>query len=967
MATIQSLDFSANIELARFRRALQKTRRGIKRTSEQITKDIRRIGAVASAVFASMSILSLKFFADYETGFAQIASRTGYTLNQVLTNYQAGVKRISLATGELSRLVQDAIQRSISAGVGGSAALDLVGQSAKFTAAGLGDMNSAVSTATTLVIAFRDANVDGRDALDAITRAAQVGEGDVTDYAIAIKQGAALAATLGVRLEELGGGIAAISRVAASVSLGGTQFRRFLQQIIKPTERARETLSGLGLDIEILRNRIKREGFLPVYEDIYNSLINNTDALGKIFDSVEAQAFLLNVRPDAFRELTAEVAEGIGKTTDVAFGVAEKTLERRFNKLTQFVRFKFSDIGRYLNDTLVSDGAISTIEDVISTIAVLLTRFAEGFVYVTKQIFRFRREIGFAIKAWIAYKTAIFAANIGKLFFGLAAAIKAVAVSLLTFSKAALLANFSTALFAALTVGAIAAFQIYAKFADELAPLFKSLVEVISNSLKIATTVFKGFFSFIRVNVVHVFNLLRNDLSKLFANVEIRFSKLMVSLISAYRDSFGKFLSRDQLADIQGNLDKLRANITKETANLGTLALEGTRLSAARPRELSSEERAQATARITKLQIEDEGRKSELKVLRQLRTDIAAQIIEANSKNAELTDSEVTALEQLGAQLRTLDESIFGLIRSNVDSLTAQTHEQSRLDAGSAFEGLNAAANLRSEERSAALQSLVENWDMLGESLTVLSESGIVGRMGEEIVALKDKVIGFVDGVFDLQFPELQGEPDDEPIGGKRQPVTPQEGDGPAEVTQGTIFARDLVVGIGNDLKTAFLKADFDDLGDIFINTLHTTLVDTAAKNLSKLFKDVFANLFGEGDGFLSGLSGLLGAGAGGGAPAGAGASGGGIGALPRFHGGGRVPGRAGAEVPILAEAGELVLDEQQQQSLEDRLLGSGDSYSIAFNVTGDVTQATHRAIRESAREVSEIVYSQFQERRLLA
>ena len=70
------------------------------------------------------------------------------------------------------------------------------------------------------------------------------------------------------------------------------------------------------------------------------------------------------------------------------------------------------------------------------------------------------------------------------------------------------------------------------------------------------------------------------------------------------------------------------------------------------------------------------------------------------------------------------------------------------------------------------------------------------------------------------------------------------------------------------------------------------------------------------------------------------------------FHQGGIVPGTPGATVPILAQAGELVLTEAQQRAL----LQSRGGVSVELTAVGDVTDATRRAVLGMGTEIAGLV-----------
>ena len=150
-----------------------------------------------------------------------------------------------------------------------------------------------------------------------------------------------------------------------------------------------------------------------------------------------------------------------------------------------------------------------------------------------------------------------------------------------------------------------------------------------------------------------------------------------------------------------------------------------------------------------------------------------------------------------------------------------------------------------------------------------------------------------------------------------------------------------ILEGINSTVQSAASNVLQAGINSVFRAAFGDTLQNTIEAGLTKIFSSAF-------DALGSLLGGLLG---GAGAAAGAGV------AAPTAHGGGYIPGFRGQEVPIIAQAGELVLTERQQQ----RLLG-GNGTNVTINATGDVDAATQRALAVSGRQVAHLLQQQRRE-----
>ena len=148
-----------------------------------------------------------------------------------------------------------------------------------------------------------------------------------------------------------------------------------------------------------------------------------------------------------------------------------------------------------------------------------------------------------------------------------------------------------------------------------------------------------------------------------------------------------------------------------------------------------------------------------------------------------------------------------------------------------------------------------------------------------------------------------------------------------------------LVDALGRAFATRTADA-LVDLVEPFIDGIFNALETSIGSSASKAGADIFSNVGEIFSGIFSGIGGLFK----------------GIFSLFSFHDGGRVPGRPGQEIPALLEAGELVVPADQVSGA----LAPG--VSITLQLTGDVTQATRRAVREDMPEIAAGVYSQFRE-----
>ena len=162
---------------------------------------------------------------------------------------------------------------------------------------------------------------------------------------------------------------------------------------------------------------------------------------------------------------------------------------------------------------------------------------------------------------------------------------------------------------------------------------------------------------------------------------------------------------------------------------------------------------------------------------------------------------------------------------------------------------------------------------------------------------------------------------------------------------------------LSRTLAESISEGDFSGIGDAFLLSIQETLQSQVADKLEDLFTvffDYFFNAIGVAMSKNRGGNGKNGKAL--------------AGASLIMHDGGLVPGQRGADVPIVAQAGEMVLTRDQQRSLLKGETG-GDNVPITINMSsvGDVTEATKRANREMADELADMIQTTLIERGALS
>ena len=360
------------------------TTAGLNKLDRGVAKAERRMKAASRVAFGMGAALSaamvgvLKAHTSLESKVTEVAGKTGLSVKRIRDDYVDALREIGQRTGQADIPLLDGLQKALSAGLEGPAALEAVEVAAQAAAAGIGDISDQVSAATTLVTIFGGT---GRDALDTIARAAQVGEGETQDFAAAIKGVAGFAEQLGLTAHGTAAGLASISQVAASVPEGMTQFRSFLQSLLSPSEQARREVEALGDSFANLRDLARREGLAAVLARVRELGGGDPERLARLLGRTEAEAFALTVDTSALAGLETEIAGSFRGTIAKAFAEGENDIGRNLARLREAFKDFMEEVGAEIAPPALE--VVRTLQGIVKTLGELPTPFKRAIGVAT--------------------------------------------------------------------------------------------------------------------------------------------------------------------------------------------------------------------------------------------------------------------------------------------------------------------------------------------------------------------------------------------------------------------------------------------------------------------------------------------------------------------------------------------------------------------------------------------------------
>jgi TP901 family phage tail tape measure protein len=329
---------------------------------------------------------SIKMAADFDKSMTKIKTLVGVAGADV-DAMTAGVKEMANATGVSSGEAADALFFITSAGLRGADAMAVLEAATKASALGLGDTATVADLATSALNAYGIENLSATGATDVLTAAVREGKLEASELSSVMGQVLPVASNMGVQFHEVGAAFAAMSRTGTPAAQAATQLNSILMAIMKPTKQSAEAMEQLGLSSQGLRQQIKDEGLLSVFQTLKTASEGNSEAFEQVFGNVRALKGILDLT-GASAATTAEIFNRMANTSGVtaqAFEVLQTSASFKLTQGLTTLKNSFANLGGTLMQTF-----LPMIQNVIGFVQNLFTAF-NNLDPVTKQL-----SLGFA-------------------------------------------------------------------------------------------------------------------------------------------------------------------------------------------------------------------------------------------------------------------------------------------------------------------------------------------------------------------------------------------------------------------------------------------------------------------------------------------------------------------------------------------------------------------------------------------
>ncbi len=332
---------------------------------KRITKGAALAGAAIAAAFAAAFVLSVKAADKFQKAMANVST----LVDTAIVDMQKLSKAVLLlppALGETTDLTKGLYQAFSAGATTAKEAMKITVDSAKFAKAALTDTFTAVDVLTTAVNAYGKETMDTTKASDIFFQTIKFGKITGEQLAASIGTSIPLYASVGIELEELTSGLAAMTKQGVDANLATTQLNAIVNAFLKPSVAMTEALQNMGY--ESGSTFLKAEGLAGALKLIETQTDGDAAAMSDLLPNIRAlrgAMALTGVGGEEFNRVLGEMENATG-VTEEAFAKQEKTFDTYKNSLKK-VQIVVGNMGKHFVDKLAV-GATTAAEGMLAFI-----------------------------------------------------------------------------------------------------------------------------------------------------------------------------------------------------------------------------------------------------------------------------------------------------------------------------------------------------------------------------------------------------------------------------------------------------------------------------------------------------------------------------------------------------------------------------------------------------------------------
>lgn len=288
-----------------------------------VSQRFRTFGYLATAMITAVAIgfgkTLVQSAMEFEASLQKVVGLLKVSQQQV-DSWRDSILEMTSSMGRKPKELGEALYFITTAGIRGQEAMDVMNMSVKASVAGMGDVKTMADGLTSAMNAWGSANLNAQQAADIFTATVREGKTEAAGLVQTLGMVFPIATKVGISLDQVGAGVASMTRTGTPISTAVMQLRQMLFQIekIRPGREAEKILREMGSSGAELRNILKGEDGLI-------KMLLRVKELGDTFGSRKIAQIFPNVRS------YAAVVDILGPNLEKNLGIFERMKETAGN------------------------------------------------------------------------------------------------------------------------------------------------------------------------------------------------------------------------------------------------------------------------------------------------------------------------------------------------------------------------------------------------------------------------------------------------------------------------------------------------------------------------------------------------------------------------------------------------------------------------------------------------------------
>jgi TP901 family phage tail tape measure protein len=502
-------------------RALNKNVRTLSRTASTLNAPFRAAAqgiAIAGAAAAAGLAFAVTKASEFETAMLNvnsIAKESPATFDAM----KASVLELSKELPQSAETLAQGLYDIASSGFAGEEGLQILEAAAKAASAGLAQTSESAAGITAVLNAYGYGAEEAARVSDILFKTVDRGVITFPELASQIGKVTALAAPLGVSIEEVGAGIAVLTKNGIDAENATTQLNAIMQRFIKPSKEAQRVAASFG--IELTSQALASKGLSGALTEMVEKTNGSKEALAAILGDARAIRGAFVLAQNGGQQFNDELAlmQNAAGATDTALSYQEQGLAYQIERLTNNINAMAIEVGTVVIPELikmlnvfrgqilptlgsVADAIKTNVVPVLGTLFGVLGSVIGVLVNVAKFLYDNRTVLLIVAAAYTAF-TAVVNLNVIRL-----RAFQAIiALSNLTMASFGGPIVVAIGLIAALAAGLIVAYNSSEEFRNVVNAVFRAIQPLLAVVVDLAL--------FIGTNIVRAFGLAVSVVSEL--------------------------------------------------------------------------------------------------------------------------------------------------------------------------------------------------------------------------------------------------------------------------------------------------------------------------------------------------------------------------------------------------------------------------------------------------------------------